>query len=335
LPSDAPLFVIGFQRSGTTLLQALLGAHPRIAAPPEVYFVARIAEHQDWFGDLEDDANLATALHEALNPPLDMLADCGFDEEALLERAKRGPRTYAALLDTMLRDYAERHGKQRWVEKSAGQPLPPVMRLFPGARVIHIVRDPRDVVASSLETAWTRHENAANLAHWWRAFTLQTILRGNGRGPAQYLQIRYEDLTREPEAVMRLVCAFIGEEYDPAMVTDASRRRGTVPAVAAGWQGRALDHVQPARAGGWTERLGRLDQLRVNAVVGSMLMPLGYMPASTATRILSLPLRVGALARRGKTRMDRAPAGLSPEERYRMKRRFIEAQVERVRAAGA
>lgn len=44
---DAPLFVIGFQRSGTTLLQALLGAHPRIAAPPEIYYVARVAEHQD------------------------------------------------------------------------------------------------------------------------------------------------------------------------------------------------------------------------------------------------------------------------------------------------
>src|SRR3954453_12508316 len=106
-----PIFVVGFQRSGTTLLQSLLGAHPRVAAPPEMHFILRVAYFGDLFGDLHDDGNLRRALHEALNPPLDMLAECGFDEDALFERARAGERGYAGLFTAIMDDYAERNGK--------------------------------------------------------------------------------------------------------------------------------------------------------------------------------------------------------------------------------
>lgn len=333
-PNSPPIFVVGFQRSGTTLLQALLGAHPRIAAPPEIYYVARVAEHADYFGDLCEDDNLEKALHEALNPPLDMLADCGFQFDRLLARAKQRPRGYGELLDVMLTDFAERRGKPRWVEKSAGQPLGPLMRLFPDLRAIHIVRDPRDVVASSLKAPWTKHASAAAMAHDWRRFTLATIARGAKLGASQYLLVRYEDLSRDPAAVMRLVCAFVGEEYDSEMVNDASRRHGTVPAVAAPWQGRALERIQPAREGGWVAQLSRLDQLRVNAVVDSMLMPLGYGRGDTRTRLLSMALKPQALAMRARLRKGAKPQSRSPEQRYLLKRRFLEAQAHRVKEAG-
>ena len=48
--TERPIFVVGFQRSGTTLLQSLLGAHPRIAAPPEVHFFFRIYGLRDYWG---------------------------------------------------------------------------------------------------------------------------------------------------------------------------------------------------------------------------------------------------------------------------------------------
>ena len=41
MAQDRPIFVVGYQRSGTTLLQALLGAHHRIAGPPETHFIFR------------------------------------------------------------------------------------------------------------------------------------------------------------------------------------------------------------------------------------------------------------------------------------------------------
>ncbi|MEA2124455.1 MAG: hypothetical protein QOI80_1237, partial [Solirubrobacteraceae bacterium] len=89
---DGPIFVLGHERSGTTLLQALLGAHPRIAAPPETYFLFRVAQHAAYLGDLADDANLDRALREALDVPGGLLEEAGFDHARVLARAARGPR---------------------------------------------------------------------------------------------------------------------------------------------------------------------------------------------------------------------------------------------------
>jgi hypothetical protein len=255
-PGELPIFVVGFQRSGTTLFQALLGAHPRIAAPPETYFIYRVADHADYFGDLADDANLRRALHEALNPGFDMFAGCGFEFDSLFDQARRRPRTYAALFDTILTDFARRQGKARWSEKSPGQPIDSIYALYPNAQVIHLVRDPRDVVASSLEVPWTDADAAGGLARGWRAFTLRAIRRGLEAGPARFLQIRYEDLTHDPEAVLRVVCAFLHEDFTPQML-DQAARNGTVPDAAKDWQGRALRRIEHAAEGGWKERLKR------------------------------------------------------------------------------
>src|SRR5215212_1282793 len=103
--SNAPIFVIGFQRSGTTLLQALIGAHSRIAAPPETYYFFRVADQAAYFGDLSDSVRLRRALEEALEPPLDLFSDCGFDMERIYERARRGAPTYGALFDAIMSDF--------------------------------------------------------------------------------------------------------------------------------------------------------------------------------------------------------------------------------------
>jgi len=328
-----PIFVVGFQRSGTTLLQALLGAHPQIAAPPEMYFAYRISDHADYFGDLSDDRNLRATLHEALHPPVDLLADCGFDEDEVFLRAKQAPRTYGGLFDAIMSSYAAARGKKRWSDKSPGQPIDSALELCPSAQVLHIVRDPRDVVASSLHVPWADGDAAA-LARSWRAFTLRNIRRGLELGPSQFLQIRYEDLVRDPVSVLQLVCTFLGEDYDPAMVDNPSLREGTVPKVARGWQAHALDRITPAREGRWRTRLSRWEQVQVTAAVGPMLGALGYEAPSVRTKAAATPLAFTGAVRRLASRARRARPPMQPEERYRQARRFIEGRAELLRVSG-
>ena len=294
MPNDAPIFVVGFQRSGTTLTQALLGAHTRIAAPPEMHFIFRVARFAKRHGTLADDANLRSVIREALNPPADLYADCGFDEERVFERARKGNRTMRGVLEAIMGDFAERHGKARWSEKSPGQSVAQVESLFPDAQIIHIVRDPRDVIASSLAAPWTLN-NAHTLAHRWRTFTIGNARRGLRAGPARFLQLRYEDLTRDPEAVLRVVFAFLGERFEPEILSDPSRRRDTIAPAAAPWQKRALEPVTPAKAGGWRSRLSRRDRLIVQSVFHRELAMLGYAPPSGRAialgRVLDQPIR--------------------------------------------
>ncbi|MEA2123502.1 MAG: hypothetical protein QOI80_284, partial [Solirubrobacteraceae bacterium] len=234
------------------------------------------------------------------------------------------------LLDAIMGDFAERHGKARWSEKSPGQPIELAADLFPQAQFVHIVRDPRDVVASSLRTPWAAVPDAGAIARSWRDYTLRTVRRGFALGPARFLQIRYEDLTRDPAAVLELVCAFLGEPYAPAMVDDPSLRAGTVTSVGAPWQQRALAGIVPAQEGRWREQLGRRQKASVHAVVAPVLAPLGY--DATAGRLLALSarlVRAGEPLRRLRTRRQ-APPPSSPEELYRRTRAFTDAQAARI-----
>ena len=291
---DPPIFVVGYQRSGTTLLQSLIGAHPQIAAPPELHFILRVAYLRTVFGDLADDRNLRRALHEALNPPVDLLSQAGFEEDVIFERARSGPRTYAGLFAAIMQDYADRQGKRRWSEKSPSQKLDDIYSLFPDALAVHILRDAREIVASNLEMPWERRSSAA-IARAVRNFTLASIKRGRKAGPGRYMQVRYEDLTSETESVLRQVCVFVGEEYDDGILDPA--RRGSALSRGADWQRGAAEPVVAPRAMNWPRRLTRIDQVRVQALTRDLLEPFGYKAPSRPVRMLS-PLTRAEMALR-------------------------------------
>jgi sulfotransferase family protein len=329
---DHPIFVVGYQRSGTTLLQALLGAHSRIASPPETYFLMRISNLRDYYGDLRDDANLRRALHDTIEPPLPLFEGCGFDEEALYERALETDRSYRALFHTVMSDFAQRHAKARWCDKTPGQRARQILQLFPDAQIVHIVRDPRDVIASSLATPWTTMD-AAGLARGWRRFTLDNLAVGQRAGPERFHQIRYEDLTRDPTTVLRGVCSFLGERFEPAMITDRGRRRATIAPTAGPWQSRALEDISPAREGGWRTRLRRSDAAVVSAILRAEFGPLGYEASSAVDVLLGRALSVRETPRairRGARNRRLRRISRDPAARHREVDRFLREQAELV-----
>jgi hypothetical protein len=328
--AERPIFVVGYQRSGTTLLQSLLGAHRRIAAPPELHFILRVAYFADYFGDLADDDNLRRALREALNPPVDILSECGFDEDALFERTRSGLRTYAGLFAAIMDDYTERQGKERWAEKTPSQRPDDIYNLFPDALVVHILRDAREVVASSLEMPWERR-SAAAIARDLRHFTLESIERGHRAGAGHYLQVRYEDLARDPEAVLRLICTFIGDDYDPGMLDSARRGQALMPS--ASWQAQAAQPIAPV-ASKWRAKLKPADRVRVQAIARDLLAPYGYAEPTMLVRCLMPParaeVRVRSLVPSAVVRLRRPK---TPEARYRAVHALMQSAADGVGAA--
>ncbi len=284
-----PIFVVGPARGGTTLLQSALGAHHRIAAPPELYFVARIASLSDYYGDLESDDRLALAVEEtvafALWEPL------GIDRSAALDRARGGPRTMAGVMSAVMDELAHSWGKARWSDKSPWQGPGDVVALFPDAAFVHIVRDPRDVIASSRQAPWI-DESALELASKWRRFHGHAVQFGTNAGPRSYLQIRYEDLVADPEPVLRMVCTFLEENFDPAMLDPSSRgSSGTVVPVAAPWQDRVGGQIDASSVGRWRSGLDRRERCLVQAELASALAGSGYETPRFRSRIAGRLLR--------------------------------------------
>ncbi|MDX6286240.1 MAG: hypothetical protein QOG53_1725 [Frankiales bacterium] len=291
-------------------MQALIGAHPRIAAPPEIGFFGRVFAHRDSLGDLADDDVLRQVVAVALDR--ETLVEAGFNADRVFERARAGPRTYAGLFAAIMADFAERQGKPRWCEKTPLQPAPWIWEQFPTAQLVHIVRDPRDSIASHAKLPW-EVPDPVTLARKWRDFTAETMRVGAQRGPSSYLRIRYEDLAREPVDALSTVGTFLGETFDAAVVNDPERRRSTVMPVATGWLGKVLEPISAPEEGRWRTTLPRGVQLRIAPVLAPLLTPLGYPTpskretvAGRAINVLRSPPELGRrLAVRGLARLRR------------------------------
>ena len=333
--STRPIFVVGSARSGTTLLQSALGAHARIAAPPETYFVTRISSLADYYGDLASDAALERALQDTLDFVL--LAPLQLDAAAILLQAKTAPRTYGALLSAVMEHIAAAWGKARWSDKTPWQSPAVVWDLLPDAQVLHIVRDPRDVIASSVEAPWIE-ERPLELARAWRRFNTDAAQQGAAAGPARYHRVRYEDLVAEPESVLRVVCAFLREDFDPAMLDPEARSAsGTVVEAAAPWQEGVATPIRRSSVGRYVDDLSRRDRCLMAPVISGAAAAFGYdaprRRAVLAGRVLR-PLELPGDVRRA-IRHLRMRRRLAPEQRHAATAEMLDAGLQRVTPAAA
>ena len=211
--SVPPIFVVGCGHSGTTLLRAMLDAHPRLCCGPEhglfssrppALWNASLPRPPAWAGKPAESAALRREYccqREALCGALEA-------EGASLLRYANG----------VLGAYCAAQGKARWVHKhpSDVHSVGALLGAFPGASVLYVVRDGRDVACSLAERLgsfksgverWAR-DNAA-MRPWWAH-------------PA-VLTVRYESLVTEPRATLERVLDHVGEAWDGAVLRHTER----------------------------------------------------------------------------------------------------------------
>lgn len=209
-----PIFVAGLERSGTSLMFALLASHPNVAMTRRTNLWTHFYGQ---YGDLAVGENFERCLATMMR--YKRLLVLRPDPDALRRAFAAGPPTYARLFELLEAQHAERLGKPRWGDKSlcteryAGE----IIAAYPGARVLHMIRDPRDRFASSL-TRWRSRRGGvgAGAAEWSSSAAIARRL--SRAHPRQYRVVRYETLVGEPERTLRAVCAFVGEDYAPAML---------------------------------------------------------------------------------------------------------------------
>lgn len=198
----APIFIGGMFKSGTTLLRAMIGQHSRIAAGLETY----------WF-----DLKWAAPHDQSFNERIRTLADFYDFDLATLETFVAESDGVVTFMDKFLGAFAERMGKNRWAEKTPGNVthMDRVLAGWPNARIIHIIRDPRDVLASLREAG--KWDSINEFTERWCAFlaAAETHKSQPWLGDHNYLEIRYETLTFEPEPTMRKIIEFVGEAWEP------------------------------------------------------------------------------------------------------------------------
>ena len=276
---ERPLFIIGYERSGTTLLMAMLGCHPRISIPEVGWLFPRIYPWRHTYGDLSVETNFRTLASDmlfGLNQPLwgmRMNPATAVDEITSLAPE----RSFAGIYAAMHQRYAKESGnKPRWGQKTPNNLyfVPQILENFPNAQFLFITRDGRDASATSMESAFGAG-NVYGAAYTWNAANAFVKPFRKNLPSSTWFDVRYEELVREPEKVLKRVCDFLGEEYSPELLGFYK----TPTSVA---RGKQRDHAPLGHAvydkyvGIYKRLLSVRDQQIYAAVAGDMHREAGY-----------------------------------------------------------
>jgi hypothetical protein len=251
--SDRPVFVVGCPRSGTTMLSLMLHAHPNLAMPPESRFVIKTWRARHRFGNLETDEQ-RRALAEAVTQKGSKVLDLGQDPVELQQKILDGPPTLGSAFGIVFREFAQMHGRSRWGDKRPAyyQEVDVLLRLFPDAQIVHIIRDGRANVASLKRMPWWKFNSITSMASW--SLAEYCMRRNLKRLPADtFYAVRYESLVTDPEGELRKICAFLDEDFHEAML-EPHRVEGVVP-ERKHWHGNLKSSVNASAVDSWRKGL--------------------------------------------------------------------------------
>ena len=271
----------------------MLDSHPELAIPPETYFAP------DVIAACRRGAS-AAELIEMLGSHR-RWGDFDLPAAELRNRLERLDRiTARGALRAFYELYAERHGKPRWGDKTPRyiRSMPEIAGALPEARFVHLIRDGRDTAVSKSEREPDEPMPIRRQARRWKRRIRKA--RSQAAGLEHYIEARYEDLVREPEAVLRRVSGFIELDFDQAMLSYHERAGERLSEIdrdlpATGSQGtkEAGDRLAgftlvakpptEERIGRWRAEMSEADRVEFERIAGDLLDELGYETGNAQT----------------------------------------------------
>lgn len=251
--------IVGVGRSGTTLLMSMLNAHPSVAMPPEIQFITQHIVPRS-------KASLAEAVNRLKSDHRFLRLGLGIDEvtSAFHDEVEF---SMAKLYIEILRAYLKKHPAAIIGDKAPKniEYLPTIHRIIPTAKVIHIIRDPRDVYLSRKKAAWS--SSRPDILHFL-AYEAQIQLgriEGDRLFNHHYLEIHYEKLLANPKEELHRICLLLGIEFSREMLNFSESARQIVSQEEMAWKKEALGPLLTDNSGKWREQLEPRSVLKIEA----------------------------------------------------------------------
>jgi hypothetical protein len=218
---EGRLFIVGCPRSGTTLVQSFLAAHPKINSFPESHFFANTYRHpllnklgmvspgsktkfQEWLIDIEEEKSLH------------LLSGISIFHKNYTDK-------FVSILDML----TIKKNKNIWTEKTPRHLhyIDIIEKYVPDAKFIHVVRKGEDVVASLYDVThkypgiWGGRRGLDQCVNRWNndvSITEKYLNKEN------HLVINFQEVLDNTELCLKKICAFLDVEFDESMLTEQS-----------------------------------------------------------------------------------------------------------------
>jgi hypothetical protein len=293
-PLGSPILIGGDGRSGTTLLSVILDSHPQLSIGSELHFNGRqlpnLGPYIEECFDRQGEIGRKAISDEYLKPGIQFINRCnrsGIPARALRETIAECRTTLGsdlssfedrcALVKRLGAYNARRKGASRWGFKIMREVrnLERYGAVWPDACFIQIIRDGRDVAASQMKEhgSWG-YESIEKAAEGW-----VNVIEGARKSAEglKYREIKYEDLVVRPEQTLRLLVAWLGEDWNPALLNHQNANHALFDShVRHPSRDQVAKPVNSSAIGRFARDLDEDQLRRFESVAGGLLDEMGY-----------------------------------------------------------
>ena len=298
VPTVTPVFILGSSRSGTTLMATMLAASGQFAsynAEPLLLYSCGSK-----YGSLRNGRSRRRFLNDWFQSR--QFHRSGLSR-TLIETLAKEHDSFFGFHSAFMYEIAASQGKPAWIDStpSNGYVIDRIADFFPTAKFIHMVRDGRGVAMSLAKLGWTgaKTSNAENALFYsalkWKIAT-ESILRSKTRESDRYMQVKFEDLVRDPaQTLLSILRKFSLEVPDLDEPVDYDGKRGNFSfrfSKSNSAFGDVHQGISEKPAHRWRHELTAREIQLIEQACSDLLLSLGYSlvgntPRSTVNKIWS------------------------------------------------
>lgn len=267
-----PIFIVGMNGSGTTMLADALNHHPQIYIHKiESRIIPYYCQQLGAFGDLQREDNFRKLVDDFANNYAFRVCNDNKRPDIAYEFDALSVPNLSTAIDLTFSFFAARENKFVWGDHSPGYGafIPYLQSLFPQVKIIHLIRDGRDC-AQSFKRRFG--QNIYRTLVTWKNLVRKAQRDGHAAGPDRYLEVKYENLTSDPETHMRQILSFIDLPFDSSVLTSS------MPMYSENEGSPRINHpgIIVPNSGKWRQFFSHTNIRKMEQIGGAALREAGY-----------------------------------------------------------
>lgn len=277
---NKPIFIVGCDRSGTTLLSLLLSQSPDLHMTLESGFIPKLYKKKECYGNFQTSEQRHRFIRDLqhTNATSKTIAFDIFElsyKEAVKTIEQAAPIDYAGAVNALFCKTAQANSKPRWGNKTPRYiyHIDLLTRLFPHAKIIHLIRDPRDVVTSIMKTNWVPTTKDAAL--YWND-RVSKGLKGRELGNDQYFELKFEELLQSPGKVLNELAEWLKITFGDNVLSNYQNEKNRIPTEHENLFGLIDKPIDKSRAYAWKRNMARADVAEIEHINYNLIQVLNY-----------------------------------------------------------